>query len=156
MPKMWVAGLEEFGSALLDMTDDVEKALKAAVYDGAHELFTEVESQIRALPESDHKGKHRDITAAQKKGLLDSLYGSRIQVQDNEVYSYISFDGYNSVRTKKYPHGQPNIIIARSLESGGTYMNKRVFMTKAKNAARPKAIAVMKKTFDAEMAKKER
>ena len=37
MPKMWVAGLEEFGDALVNMTDDVTNALKAAIYDGAHD-----------------------------------------------------------------------------------------------------------------------
>lgn len=156
MPKMYVEGLDEIGATLGDLNEDIEKALKAAVYDGAHELYAEVERQIQALPEGDNKSKHRDITPEQKKGLLEGLYGSKIAVEDGNVYEYISFEGYNSVRTEKYPHGQPNIMIARSVESGASYMNKSIFMTKAKNAARPMAEAATKRTFDLEMAKHNR
>ncbi len=153
MPKMYVEGLDEVGITFGDLTDEVTKALKAAVYDGAHELYTEVERQIQALPEGDNKSKHRDITSKQKEGLLGGLYGSKITVEDGNVYEYISFEGYNNVRTEKYPHGQPNIMIARSVESGGSYMNKRLFMTKAKNAARPRAEAATKRTFENEISK---
>lgn len=153
MPKMWVEGLEGLGVQFGNLTQDVENALKAAIFDGAHEVFSEIERQIQALPEGDKDSKHRDITAKQKEGLLSGLYGSSITVEDGNVYEYISFEGYNDVRTEKYPHGQPNIMIARSVESGGSYMNKRLFMTKAKNAARPKALAATKKTFDREIAK---
>lgn len=153
MPKMYVEGLDSLGVTFGDLTDEVTKALKAAVYDGAHELYTEVERQIQALPEGDNKSKHRDITSKQKEGLLGGLYGSKITVEDGNVYEYISFEGYNNVRTEKYPHGQPNIMIARSVESGGSYMNKRLFMTKAKNAARPRAEAATKATFDHEISK---
>lgn len=153
MPKMWVEGLEGLGVTFGDLTQDVENALKAAIYDGAHELFTEVQRQIQALPEGDDKSKHRDITAKQKQGLLSGLYGSKITVENGNVYEYISFEGYNDVRTEQYPHGQPNIMIARSVESGASYMNKRLFMTKAKNAARPRALAATKNTFEREISK---
>lgn len=153
MPKMYVEGLDGLGITFNDLNKDVENALKAAIYDGAHELFVEIQNQIQALPESDNKSKHRDITPKQKQGLLSGLYGSSIIVENGNVYEYISFEGYNEVRTEKYPHGQPNIMIARSVESGGSYMNKRIFMTKAKNAARPRAEAATKRTFEQEISK---
>lgn len=153
MPKMWVEGLEDLHLTFKDMNKNVENALKMAVYDGAHVLYEEIARQIEALPENDTKTKHRDITPEQKQGLLDGLYGSTITVEDGNVYEWISFDGYNNVRTKKHPRGQPNILIARSIESGASYMNKRLFMTKARNAARPKALAATKVTFEREIAK---
>lgn len=153
MPKMYVEGLDDFAEVFKDMNSDIEHALKMGVYDGAHELFTEIQRQIQALPEDDKKSKHRDITAKQKQGLLSGLYGSKITVEDGNVYEWISFEGYNDVRTEKYPHGQPNIMIARTFESGGTYANKRIFMTKAKNIARPKALAATKATFEKEISK---
>lgn len=153
MPKMYVEGLDEVGITFGDLTEDVTNALKAAIYDGAHELFVEIEHQIQILPESDNKSKHRDITSKQKQGLLSGLYGSKIIVEDGNVYAFISFEGYNDVRTEQYPHGQPNIMIARSVESGGSFMNKRIFMTKARNAARPRAEAATKRTFENEISK---
>ena len=36
-----------------------------------------------------------------------------------------------NIRTKKYPKGQPNQLIARVVESGSTYMDKTPFMRKA-------------------------
>lgn len=153
MPKLQVNGIEEIGILLSRLTEETEKALKAGVYDGAHEVYLEVERQIAALPEADTKSKHRDITPEQKQGLLDGLYGSKMQVKDGSVQVYISFEGYNSVKTEQYPHGQPNIMIARSVESGGSYMNKRIFMSKAAINSRKRAIEATRDTFDKEIKK---
>lgn len=153
MPKLEYNGLQEFGAVLQKLDAKTEGVLKMAVYDGAHVVFEEVKRQIQALPTNDTTGKHRDITPAQKAGLLSGLYGSRIQADDGNVYEYIGFTGYNSVRTKKHPKGQPNILIARSVESGATYMNKRPFINKAKNASKSKALEATKRTFEREVKK---
>lgn len=153
MPKLEYSGLEEFGRVIQTLDRETEGVLKMAVYDGAHVVFEEVKRQIQALPVADDKSKHRDITPAQKAGLISGLYGSKIQTRDGGVYEFISFTGYNSVRTKKHPNGQPNILIARSVESGATYMNKRPFINKAKNASKSKALDVIKQTFEREMKK---
>lgn len=154
MPKMVYNGLEEFGATLENLTEQTEGILKMAVYDGAHEVFEALKAAVQALPESDPGSKApRNITPAQKAGLLSGMYGSNIQTKDGDVYEYVSFTGYNDVKTKKYPNGQPNILIARSVESGATYMNKRPFVTKAAKTARPKALAATKNTFEREIAK---
>lgn len=153
MPKLEYNGLQEFGAVLQKLDTKTEGVLKMAVYDGAHVVFEEVKRQIQALPTNDTTGKHRDITPAQKAGLLSGLYGSQIQADDGNVYEYIGFTGYNSVRTKKHPKGQPNILIARSVESGATYMNKRPFINKAKNASKSKALEATKRTFEREIKK---
>ena len=137
MPKLEYSGLQEFGAVLQKLDTKTEGVLKMAVY----------------VPIADDKSKHRDITPAQKAGLLAGLYGSRIQADDGNVYEYIGFTGYNSVRTKKHPKGQPNILIARSVESGATYMNKRPFINKAKNASKSKALEATKRTFEREVKK---
>lgn len=154
MPKLEYKGLEDFGGLIDDLNEQTEACLKMAVYDGAHQVFEEVKRQIQNLPTSDDK-QHgvRNITEKQKQGLLSGLYGSKILTQDGGVWEYIGFTGYNSIRTKKHPQGQPNILIARSVESGGTYMIKRPFISKARNAARAKALAAAKQTFEQQMEK---
>lgn len=153
MPKMEFDGLEEFGFALNEILAKSESILKVAVYDGAHEVFEEVRHKVEMLPTSDQKSSHRDITPAQKEGLLSGLYGSRIQTEQDGTYVYIGFTGYNSVRTKKHPKGQPNILIARSIESGGSHMNKKPFMRQAASGSRKRALDAVRKTFDEEIEK---
>lgn len=153
MPKMEISGLEDLNTVLSNLDKKTEDALKMAVYDGAHEVFEEVKRQIAALPEGDSKSKHRDITAKQKQGLLSGIYGSKIRTTEGGIFEHISFTGYNNVKTAKYPNGQPNVLIARSIESGSSYMNKHAFMSKARTASRVKALAATKRTFDAEINK---
>ena len=156
MPKLTIDGMNDLGRILDADLADTEKMIKMAVYDGAHEVFEEVKRKVQQLPTNDTDSKHRDITEKQKKGLISGLYGSRIMNERGEIYAVIGFTGYNDVKTEKHPKGQPNILVARSIESGASFMNRRPFMTQAKNAARPKALAAVQKTFDAEWAKKER
>lgn len=153
MPKLEVDGLEEFGSQLEEALNKSTTMLKVAVYDGAHEVFEEVKARVEKLPTADTKGAHRDLTPKQKAGLLSGLYGSRIITDNGGVYVYIGFTGYNDVKTKDHPKGQPNIMIARSVESGGSHMNKRPFMKQAANAAKKKAVEAMQKTFEQELQK---
>ena len=153
MPKMEYDGLEHFGAVLQSLDAKTEAVLKMAVYDGAHVVFEEIKRQIEALPTSDDKSKHRDITPLQKEGLLSGLYGSVIQERDGGVYEYIGFTGYNKDRTKKHPKGQPNILVARSIESGASFMNKRPFVSRAKNASKAKALEATKQTFEREFGK---
>ena len=55
----------------------------------------------------------------------------------------LGFDGYNATRTKKYPRGQPNVLIARSVNSGTTFRKKTKFVDKAVNSAKKAAEAAM-------------
>lgn len=65
----------------------------------------------------------------------------------------LGFDGYNEVKTRKYPKGQPNQLIARVTESGSPYMDKTPFMRMAVNATRKPALAEMQKVIDEESKK---
>ena len=51
----------------------------------------------------------------------------------------LGFDGYNSVKTKKYPNGQPNALIASVTESGSPYREKTGFIRKSVNTSKKDA-----------------
>ena len=55
----------------------------------------------------------------------------------------IGFEGYNEVQTKTYPNGQPNALIARSVESGSSVRDKTPFIAPAVNACRKNAQTTM-------------
>ena len=60
----------------------------------------------------------------------------------------IGFDGYNDIVTQRWPRGQPNQMVARSVESGTTWMKKNGFVRKAVASSRKRAVEFMKRTVD--------
>ena len=117
------------------------------VYAGAAVVADAVKDAIRALPVgSGHaaQGELVDtVTLSQKEGLLDGFGVSRMKDDDGFVNVKLGFDGYNSTKTEKYPNGQPNVLIARSVNSGTTFRKKTKFVDKEVNSAKKAAEAAM-------------
>ena len=116
------------------------------VYAGAAVVADSVRRAIQALPVGD--GRARDglistVTLPQKAGLLDGFGVSRMKDDDGFVNVKLGFAGYNATRTKRYPRGQPNALIARSVNSGTTFRKKTKFVDKAVNSARKSAETAM-------------
>lgn len=116
------------------------------VYAGAAVVADSVRRAIQALPVGD--GRARDglisaVTLPQKAGLLDGFGISPMDDEDGFVNVKLGFDGYNATRTKKYPRGQPNVLIARSVNSGTTFRKKTKFVDKAVNFSKKAAEAAM-------------
>ena len=114
------------------------------VYAGADVVANSVRAAIQSLPE----GKEGDsslgiVTPAQKRGLLEGFGISRMRDDNGFVNVKLGFDGYNSVKTKKYPNGQPNALIARAVNSGTTFRKKTKFVDKAVDSAKKAAEAAM-------------
>lgn len=113
------------------------------VYAGAAVVADSVRRAIQALPVGDGRaqggGLVDTVTLPQKAGLLDGFGISRMKDDDGFVNVKLGFDGYNSTRTEKYPRGQPNALIARSVNSGTTFRKKTKFVDKAVNSARKAA-----------------
>lgn len=117
------------------------------VYAGAAVVADAVKDAIRALPVGSGlaaQGELVDtVTLPQKEGLLDGFGISRMKDDDGFVNVKLGFDGYNSTKTEKYPNGQPNVLIARSVNSGTTFRKKTKFVDKAVDSAKKAAEAAM-------------
>lgn len=116
------------------------------VYAGAAVVADAVRRAIQALPVGD--GRARDglistVTLPQKAGLLDGFGISPMDDEDGFMNVKLGFDGYNTTRTKKYPRGQPNVLIARSVNSGTTFRKKTKFVDKAVNSSKRAAETAM-------------
>ena len=57
------------------------------------------------------------------------------------------------MKTKKYPKGQPNVLLARSIESGSSIAKKRPFVAPAVRKTKKAAEETMAKIIDEESAK---
>lgn len=160
MARIKCDGLDDYIAKLQKLGDVTEDIIKQAVYEGAGVLADGIRSSIQSLPTVKDSFYVHDgellygVTEKQKQGLLDGLGISEMKNEAGYINVKIGFNGYNSEKTRKYPQGQPNALIARSVESGTSVRIKRPFVRPA--VARNKAAAedAMRKTVDKLIAEK--
>lgn len=124
-----------------------DSVIGKTVYAGAEVVADSVRSAIQALPVGSGQASGNElvdtVTLPQKAGLLDGFGISRMKDDNGFVNVKLGFAGYNATRTEKYPRGQPNALIARSVNSGTTFRKKTKFVDKAVNSARKSAETAM-------------
>ncbi len=156
MAKFMFTGLEEYEAMLsnLESFESIQAVCGATIYAGADVVANAIRQGVDALPVVDHRAKgsasHQinGITSAQKRGLQES-FGITPMSYENGYYNVkLGFDGYNSVKTENYPSGQPNALIARSVNSGTSFRQKIPFVDQAVRKAKPKALTSMTRAFD--------
>ena len=154
-------GLKEYEKRLSTLGKEGKAIAEKAVYAGAAIIADAVRANINALPAvKDEWGVvaynnnwSAPLTETAKKGLQDGFGISPTGNEDGILDVKLGFDGYNDMKTKKYPKGQPNAIIARSLESGSSIAKKRPFVAPAVRKTKKAAEETMAKIIDEEIAK---
>lgn len=145
------------GDEYLMKISKLEAALKdevcgAAIYGAAGIVADEIRSQLKAVPSDEGYGTASEPTrgpkAGQKEGLLDALGISSMEEKSGYYDVKIGFDGYNGIKTKRWPNGQPNQMVARSIERGTSWMKANAFVKKAMAATRKRALEFMKHSVD--------
>lgn len=134
----------------------------AAIYEGAKIIADEVKNNLNSLNVTTDelamlkakKSEPTYITQRAKEGLIKS-FGVTPMSQDRDgVYNVkLGFDGYNGVKTKKWPKGQPNQLIARACESGSSAMIKQPFFREAVQKTKKKAESRMAEVLDEKIKK---
>lgn len=157
----WIVGkgLDSYISYLQKIDAVTDEAIGEAVYEMAKVVADSVRASIQALPTvsneaniATYKKGYSRLSDKEKQGLLDGFGISPLQEDSGFVNVKLGFDGYNSVKTKKYPKGQPNVLIARVTESGSSYREKTPFMRPAVNASKKQAEAAGRAKFDERIA----
>lgn len=164
MGKITIYGLKDHIDFLDKLSTETEAIFGKAIYDGAEIIADRVRENINALPAvNDLEGlkawKEKapaPLTIKAKMGLQDGLGIATMQRTGGTMDVKIGFDGYNSLKTKKYPNGQPNALIARSIESGSSIAEKHPFIRPALNATRKSAQKKMADVVDQEIKKLEK
>lgn len=155
MARITFGGLEEYILVLDKLGKETEKIAKHALYEGVKIVADEVKAGLESLPTQDKRGarheKLKGIKTDQKKGLIDGFGISTMRNDDGLINVRVGFEGFNSVKTKSYPNGQPNSMIARAVESGTSFMVKTPFLKNAFHRAKSPAEAKMKEVFENEI-----
>lgn len=148
-------GMDEYLSKLGNLEMTAPLAIGRAVYDGAKVVADAVKQNIEALPvdDSPHSERVTGPKSIQKEGLKHGFGISRSEYTNGYKHVKLGFSGYNKLKSKKYPNGQPNAMIARTFEGGNSFTKKTPFVSPAVRSSRDRAEAAMEHTIDAEINK---
>ena len=154
MATLKTIGFDEYVDGLENIYEQSEKTVGKMIYEGAGTVADAVRASIASIPsreiyETSGGSRHqRGITDVERKGLSDTLGISRVRNDNGFINVRIGFDGYNDHVTANYPKGHPNSMVARSIESGTSWLDKTPFIAPAVAASRNKAEQVMEEIFD--------
>lgn len=129
-----------------------------AIYNAGDIVANAIREELKKVPKDETFGTPATPkigpSKAQKKGLYNSLGIAPLQDDGKGVLNIkIGFDGYNDLKSKKWPKGQPNQMVARAVENGTSFMKPNPFIKRAVAATRKQALEAMGKTADAEIEK---
>ena len=158
MAKITFPGLSDYELMISRLSKGVDDIAGKAIYAGAGIVADAIKENIKALPIVRGYGTEKDplpggVTAPQKAGLIDGMGISPMQDDGGYLNVKIGFDGYNATKTDKYPQGQPNQLVARGVESGTSWKQKKPFIRPAINASKSRAEAEMARILDQEIEK---
>lgn len=156
MAKIEFKGLAEYQAKLNRLSAlSRDKIIGAAIYDGAAIVADTVRAELDAVPTDERWGTPSSPKSGpsqeEKNGLKDSLGVTPMRDDNGFVNVKIGFDGYQGKPTRKYPRGKPNQMIARSVNSGTSFMTAAPFMKNAIRKSRKLAEAAMKKRVEQEI-----
>jgi HK97 gp10 family phage protein len=144
--------LEKYEKKLSKLGDKARPMIEKAVKEGANPVADAVRAGLNGIPVDDgyrKKGEIRSgLRSVQKAGLSASLGVAPIRNDGGFINVKVGFDGYNNMHTKQYPNGQPNAMIARSIESGTSIMQAHPFVGPAVSKSRKQAEKIMEQSID--------
>lgn len=158
MAKITFPGLNDYELMISRLSKGVDDIAGKAIYAGAGIVADAIKENIKDLPIVRGYGTKENplpggVTAPQKAGLIDGLGISPMQDDGGYLNVKIGFDGYNATKTDKYPQGQPNQLVARGVESGTSWKEKKPFIRPAINASKKRAEDEMARILDQEIEK---
>lgn len=153
------SGLEEYERKLSQLERAYREQIAGkAIFAGSAIVADAIKRGIEGLPVVTGYGTQASplpggVTAVQKQGLKDGLGIAPMQDDRGYLNVKIGFDGYNRTKTEEYPNGQPNQLVARGVESGTSWKQKKPFIRPAINASRKEAEQKMAEVIDEEIQK---
>lgn len=155
MAKIKFTGIEDYMKQINALNKNSDAIIKPAVYNGAAVVAKAFVEELNAIPvaKDEDWGSERypvfGLWKEQKQGLIDGFGISTMQNESGYINVKIGFDGYNDVKIfKKYPNGQPNAMVARSLAKGTSFSKKYPFAKRAIAKSKKACVDEMQATID--------
>lgn len=149
-------GITETLKMLESIEANTDHIIEEALKEGGGVVCDVCRQEISSLRTSDQyeggDGK-RFARQADIKGLLDSLGYSPVQLNGTIFDIKCGWGGYNSHKTKKYPQGHANKMIANAINAGTSFQIAQPFIARTARKAKAEAIQKIEETFDKEIQK---
>lgn len=142
MARIAFPGLEAYRKDLQKIYAEVPRIESQTLYDGAGVLADAVAEEIGGLTE---------LNAIQRRDLQKGMGIAGFWSEKGSTVTKIGFEGYNSIRTRRWPNGQPNAMIARSLIRGTSWMKANRFTARAARKAKERCIRAMQERMNREL-----
>lgn len=161
MAKITFSGIDEYAERLGTLWKEDRKIIEKAVYAGAEIVADEIKKGLKEIPIQEGENglppvgtPEKPLTGISRKQKEDLINGFGLAPMEDAfgmINTKAGFDGYGSIKTRKYPKGTPNAMLMRSIEGGTTFRKKYPVVRPAVNRARKKAIKVMQDKVDTAM-----
>lgn len=163
MAKMKITGMEDYIRVVEEIRTNVDPTIRESLYEGAKVVADELKTAISSLPaveetynlkvyqmskKNNNASVKYKLSVLQKGGLFNYMGITKFDKTENKTSTHVGWTGYNNLKTKKYPKGQPNIMVARIVESGSSYFNKTPFINKTIRKARTAAEKEMSRKIE--------
>lgn len=147
-------GMNEYLRRLENLYGASEETCGRAIYAGADIVSDAIKQNLEGIPIDEGRGsdghKLQGLKKIQKIGLQKAFGIARMRNDNGYLNVKAGFDGYNLLKTKKYPQGQPNPMIARTIESGNSFTQKHPFVAPAIRETKERAERKMAEVIDTE------
>lgn len=157
MARFQFEGVDKLVAQYEKLQSNTDEVIGKAIYNGAGVVMKACQAAVEGISTDNRFGTSENPVSGpstiQKLGLRYSLGIAKLRDDGGFKNVKIGFDGYNNVKTKRWPQGQPNMMVARAVESGTSWMQKQPFMRKAEQSSRSQCEKVMSETVDREIQK---
>ena len=148
-------GMKEYVEKLTRLSNpfNTEACIDIAVDKGSKVVAEYTKKELENMPVDNRPyvkdGMRAGVTQKVKNELIKAFGVTPLANDNGFINKKTGVDrGYNGVATRKYPHGQPHVVIARSLEKGTSFMPKNPVFSRASRKARKPCLEAMEKSLN--------
>lgn len=151
------SGIDQYIGQLENLAFKSVDMIGQAIYEGADIVADAIREGINNIPVDDgYAGEGemlKGVKTIQKKGLQNGFGIAKMKNENGYYHVKAGFHGYNALKTKRFPAGQPNVMIARTVEAGNSFTKKTPFVAKAVRSTKDAAERKMAEVIDNEIEK---
>lgn len=137
MAKFRSEGIDAIVNQFEKLDQQAKPMIGRSLYQGAKIMADALKKATEALPVDDTNKKveiRQGLRTKQKIGLIKSMGITKMEEKDGYYNIKVGYDGYNDIVSPRWSMGQPNAMIARSIENGTSFLPATHFIRKALKA----------------------
>ncbi len=134
-----------------------EEVAGPAIYVAAGLVADAIDAKLAGVPTDERWGSPGAVKAGPREAEAQSVYNAlgiaKMQDDNGFINVKIGFDGYSPLKSTRWPNGQPNQMLARSIERGTSFMAANPFVKPAVASTKGAAVNAMKEKVDEQISK---